>query len=413
MKIKKGISLIDQHDKFGMWGPYGGNFLPETLRKPVTDLEKLFEKLRKNRKFLNEWNYHLKNFIHTPTPFVKLEKLSNYLGGAQIYAKVVSEAKGGAHKCYSALTHAMLCKYSNRDTLATDTGAGYNGKTFSIMAKHFRLKLKVFMGIKDIERQKPNCDAMKANGATIVPVTTGGQGLCEAVSELMRYWVSNCDRVHVGTGSTVGANIFIKICGWSVSQISKELKLQILNEFGGIPKKLKLLNCVGGGSSSFGLWNSFIDYNKEQVELIGIEAGGPARSKLHAAPLSHKAKIGVLHGSKQRVLMDKDGQILHTESIAAGLDYPGVSPLHCFLQDQAKRARYVSVSDEEALSAYKLVTKYESHNVSPSLEPAHAFSYAIKISPRLSKDTVLVVNSCGDSWKDKHIIKKRLGKYIR
>tara|TARA_B100000029_G_scaffold440469_1_gene457642 strand:- start:5315 stop:6553 length:1239 start_codon:yes stop_codon:yes gene_type:complete len=412
MKIKKGISLIDQHDKFGMWGPYGGNFLPETLRKPVTDLEKLFEKLRKNKKFVNEWNYHLKNFVGTPTSFVKLKNLSNYLGGAQIYAKVVSEAKGGAHKCYGALTHAMLCKYSNRNTIATDTGAGYNGKTFSIMAKYFGLKLLVFMGKKDILRQKPNCDAMRANGATIIPVTTGGQGLCEAVSELMRYWVSNCDRVHVGTGSTVGANIFIKICGWSVSQISKELKLQIINEFGRIPKKLKLLNCVGGGSSSFGLWNSFIDYDKEQVELIGVEAGGPKRSKLHAAPLSHGAKVGVLHGSKQRVLMDNDGQILHTDSISAGLDYPGVSPLHCFLQD-SKRARYVSQTDEQALSAYKLVTKYESHKVSPSLEPAHSFSYAIKIAPKLSKDTILVVNSCGDSFKDKDIIKKRLGKYSR
>ena len=250
------------------------------------------------------------------------------------------------------------------------------------MAKHFGLKLKVFMGIKDIKRQKPNCDAMKANGATIIPVTTGGQGLCEAVSELMRYWVSNCDRVHVGTGSTVGANIFIKICGWSVSQISKELKTQILNEFGEIPKKLKLLNCVGGGSSSFGLWNSFMDYNKQQVEFIGVEAGGPARSKLHAAPLSHGAKIGVLHGSMQRCLMDKDGQILPTHSISAGLDYAGISPLHCYLQDQ-QRARYVSQTDEQALSAYKLVTKYESQKVSPSLEPAHAFAYAIKIAPKI------------------------------
>ena len=155
-----------------------------------------------------------------------------------------------------------------------------------------------------------------------------------------------------------------------------------------------------------------MDYDKEQVELIGVEAGGPKRSKLHAAPLSHGAKIGVLHGSRQRVLMDKDGQILPTESIAAGLDYPGVSPLHCLLQDQ-KRARYISISDEEALSAYKLVTKYESHNVSPSLEPAHSFSYAIKIAPKLSKDTILVVNNSGDSIKDKHIIKKRLGKYTR
>ena len=210
-------------------------------------------------------------------------------------------------------------------------------------------------------------------------------------------------------GSTVGPNIFVKICGWSTSQISRELFKQIKKEFGRIPKKVKLLNCVGGGSSSFGFWNEFMHYNKKQVEFIGIEAGGPKKSKRHAAPLTYGSKIGILHGAAQYVNQDFEGQIEETESISAGLDYPGVSPLHCFLKD-TKRARYTSASDEEALRAFKIVSKYE--NLRPSLEPSHAFSIAISEAKKLSKDTIIVVNSCGDAYKDRKILQKRLGIYL-
>ena len=277
-------------------------------------------------------------------------------------------------------------------------------------AKKFGLKCKIFMGAKDISRQKPNCDAIRKNGAEIVPVHTGSKTLVEAVSECMRYWVSNCDTTHMCVGSTVGPNIFIKICAWSTAQISRELMLQIKDEFGKIPKKLKLINCVGGGSSAMGFWNEFMNYNKSQVEFIGVEAGGPKNSSLHAAPLSSNSKIGILHGAAQYVIQNSEGQIGQTESISAGLDYPGISPLHCFLKD-SKRAKYTSATDESALEAYKLVSRLE--NISPSLEPAHAFAEAIKIAPKLSRDTIICVNSCGDSYKDKDIIKKRLGKYIR
>jgi len=287
-------------------------------------------------------------------------------------------------------------------------GAGYAGKMLSMAAKKFGLKCKIFMGAKDIKRQKPNCDAMRANGAEIVPVYTGSQTLVDAVSECMRYWVSNCDTTHMAVGSTVGPNIFVKICGWSTSQISRELLIQIKEEFGEIPKKLKLINCVGGGSSSFGFWNEFIHYKKKQVEFIGVEAGGPKKSKKHAAPLTYGSKIGILHGAAQYVNQNEDGQIEETESISAGLDYPGVSPLHCFLKD-VKRARYTAASDEEALEAYQLVTKHE--NLNPSLEPSHAFAEAIKIAPKLTEDTVICVNSCGDALKDRDILKQRLGKY--
>jgi tryptophan synthase beta chain len=410
MKIKKGIPIIDQHDKNYMYGgKFGGNFIPETLKKPVEDLTVLFEKLRKNKEFLKKRDYYFKNYVGAPTPFIKLHNLTNHLGGAQIWAKVVAEANGGAHKIYNATVHALICKKAGKKYIVGDTGAGYAGKMLSMAAKKFGLKCKIFMGAKDIERQKPNCDAMKKNGAEIVPVHTGSKTLVDAVSECMRYWVSNCDTTHMCVGSTVGPNIFIKICAWSTAQISRELIVQINQEFGKVPKKMKLINCVGGGSSALGFWNSFMDYDKSQVELIGVEAGGPKNSKLHAAPLSTNAKVGILHGAAQYVIQDKEGQISNTSSISAGLDYPGISPVHCFLKD-TKRARYVSATDEEALDAHKLVTRFE--KISPSLEPSHAFAEAIKIAPKLSRDTVIIVNSCGDAKKDRDILKKRLGKKI-
>ena len=410
MKIKKKIPLIDQHDKYGFWGgKFGGSFIPETLKKPVEDLEELFNKLRYQKKFLNERDFYFKNWVGSPTPLIKLGNLTKHLGGAQIWAKVVSEANGGAHKIYNATIHCLIAKKSKKKYIIGDTGAGYAGKMLSMAAKKFGLKCKIFMGAKDIVRQQPNVKAIKKNGAEVIPVYSGSQTLVDAVSECMRFWVANCDTTAMCVGSTVGPAIFVRICGWSTSQISRELKVQLIEEFGSIPKKLKLYNCVGGGSSSFGFWNEFMDYDKKQVEFIGVEAGGPKKSKKHAAPLTYGSKIGILHGAAQYVNQNSDGQIDETESISAGLDYPGVSPLHCFLKD-TKRARYTAASDEDALEAYKLVTKYE--NLNPSLEPSHAFAEAIKTAPKLSKDTIIIVNSCGDAKKDRDIIKKRLGKII-
>ncbi len=407
-KIKKGVPIIDQHDKNFMYGgKFGGNFVPETLKKPIGDLTKLFAKLRKDKSFLKERDYYFKNYIGSPTPFIKLENLTDYLNGAQIYAKVVSEANGGAHKIYNATVHCLIAKRSGKKFIVGDTGAGYAGKMLSMAAKKFGLKCKIFMGSKDIKRQRPNVLAMKKNGAEIIPVTTGSKTLVDAVSECMRYWVSNCDTTHMCVGSTVGPNIFIKICAWSTAQISRELLVQVKEEFGEIPKKLKLINCVGGGSSAMGFWNEFMDTN---AQFIGVEAGGPRKSKLHAAPLTNSSKIGILHGAAQYVIQDKEGQIGETESISAGLDYPGISPLHCFLKD-VKRARYTSASDEDALKAYQLVSKLE--NISPSLEPSHAFAEAIRIAPKLKSSEILIIDSCGDSIKDKDIIKKKLGYYRR
>ena len=410
LKIKKNIPLIDQHDKNGFWGgKFGGNFIPETLKKPILDLENLFFKLRNNESFIRHRDKYFKDWVGSPTRFIKLQNLSEYLNGAQIWAKVVSDANGGAHKIYNATVHCLIAKKAGKKYIVGDTGAGYAGKMLSMAAKKFGLKCKIFMGAKDIKRQKPNCDAIKKNGAEIIPVYTGSQTLVDAVSECMRYWVSNCDTTHMCVGSTVGPNIFVKICGWSTAQISRELKKQLINNFKKMPKKIKLINCVGGGSSAYGFWSEFIDFNKKQVELIGVEAGGPKKSKLHAAPLSKGAKLGILHGAASYVCQNKEGQIKETESISAGLDYPGVSPIHCFLKD-TRRARYTYATDEDALNAYKLVTKHEKLN--PSLEPSHAFAEVIKIAPKLGKDTVCIVNSCGDAKKDRDILRKKLGKHV-
>ena len=408
MKIKKGIPLIDQHDQYGFWGgKFGGSFIPETLKKPVEDLTNEFKKLRKNKIFLKKRDFYFKNYIGTPTSFVKLDNLTNHLGGAQIWAKIVSEANGGAHKIYNATVHALICKTMGKKYIVGDTGAGYAGKMLSMAARKFGLKCKIFMGAKDIKRQRPNVEAIKKNGASIVPVTSGSQTLVDAVSECMRYWVANNDTTNLCVGSTVGPNIFVKICAWSTAQISRELVKQVKEEFGKIPRKMKLLNCVGGGSSAMGFWNEFMDTD---AEFIGVEAGGPKNSKLHAAPLTNGSKIGILHGAAQYVIQDQEGQIGSTESISAGLDYPGISPLHCFLKD-SKRAKYTSASDEDALKAYKLVSKLE--NISPSLEPSHAFAEAIKLAPKLKSSDIIIVNSCGDSLKDKDIIKQKLGSYTR
>ena len=408
IKIKKNIPLIDQHDKDFLYaGKFGGNYVPETLKKPLDDLTKLFQKLRNDKGFINERNYYFYNYVGVPTRFIKLQNLTRHLGGAEIWAKVVSDANGGAHKIYNATVHCLIAKKAGKKFIVGDTGAGYAGKMLSMAAKKFGLKCKIFMGAKDVKRQKPNVDAMKKNGAVIVPVYSGSQTLVEAVSECMRYWVSNCDNTHMCVGSTVGPNIFVKICGWSTTQISKELKIQLKSEFKKIPNKIKLINCVGGGSSAYGFWSEFIDFSKKQIELIGVEAGGPKKSKLHAAPLSRNAKIGILHGAASYVCQNKEGQINDTESISAGLDYPGVSPIHCFLKD-TKRARYTYATDEDALNAYQLVTKFEKLN--PSLEPSHAFAEAIKIAPKLSKDTIIIVNSCGDAKKDRDILRERLNK---
>ncbi len=401
LKIKKNIELIDQHNPRGFYlNKFGGNFVAETAIKPIDDLSKLFEKLRKNKKFLKKRDKYFRYYLGGETPFFKLENLTKYLGGAQIWCKDVSAINGDAHKAYHSVVNALICKESGKKFIAGDTGAGMFGKNLAMAAKEMKLKCKIFMGTKDIDRQALNVKFMKRAGAEVVPVDTGSRTLVDAVSECMRFYVSNCQTTHLAVGSAIGANVFLKICAWSTSQISRELKSQIIKQFGKIPK-LHLLNVIGGGSSAIGFWNEFIHYNKNHVKLTGIEAK-------YAAPLSTNAKIAILHGAAQYCLQDKNGQIADTHSISAGLDYPGVSPLHCMLKD-TKRANYTSCSDEAALNALKLIWKYE--NLRPSLEPAHAWAECIKIAPKLKKNEVIIVNNCGEGSKDAKIIKNKIGYY--
>ena len=412
IKIKKGIPLIDQHDKNYMYaGKFGGNFIPESLKKPVDDLTKLFEKYRYDKSFIKERDWWYDNYLGAPTRFIRLENLTRYLGGAQIWAKMVSDYSTGSHKGLTAITHALLCKRSGKKILISDSGAGENGKAYSIIAKAMGLKLYVFMGQVDISRQKKNVDIIKSNGAKIIPVTTGSATLVDAVSESMRFFVSNNEKVFMGIGSLVGPSPYVKICGWSTAQISRELIIQVKNAFGKIPKKMKIFAAVGGGSSSFGIWNSFFNYSSKQIELIGVEAQGNFKNgKFHAAPLSNNSKIAIMHGFASYCAQDKDGNVAHTDSCSAGLDYPSCSPIHSWLKDN-KRVRFTNATNDEAFKAFKLVNDLE--EISPSLEVAHPIAEIIKVAPKLSKDTIVVLSCCGTSEKDSSIIKKKLGYYRR
>ena len=335
------------------------------------------------------------------TPLFKLENLTDHLGGAQIWCKDVSAIHGDAHKAYHATVNALICKAAGKKYIVGDTGAGMFGKNLAMAARELKLKCKIFMGTKDIKRQAPNVKFMREAGAEIIPVSSGSATLVDAVSECMRYYVSNCDTTHLAVGSAIGANVFLKICAYSTAQISRELKKQLLEEFGEIPK-MKLVNVIGGGSSAAGFWSEFIHYPKKHIELIGVEAK-------YCAPLTTNAKLAILHGAAQYCLTDKNGQIKETHSISAGLDYPGVSPLHCFLKDTG-RARYCSASDEQALAAFKLVTQLEP-SVKPSLEPSHCLHEVIRLAPKLNEDEIIIYNNCGHAYKDRKIIQEKIGYY--
>ncbi len=403
MTIKTGIPLYDQADENGFWGQFGGNYLPEPLLKPADDLHKAFQELRHDAEFLKDLEKLRAEYIGRPTPFFKLENLTKELGGAEIWIKHEAQCHGDSHKLNGALISCLIAKYRGQTEIIGDTGAGMAGTGLAMMSARLGLKSKVFMGKVDYERQKLNVMRMKTLGCEVVPVTAGSQTLVEAVSETLRYWLSNCDTTAICVGSVVGASVFVKLCAFGQQIISKEMKLQMIEEFGEVPDAT-LLAAVGGGSSSFGFFCDLIDHNN--IKMIGVEAGGPENDpKLHAAPLTNNSKIGILHGAKQYVIQSKDGQILETSSIAAGLDYPGVSPMHCFLKDEG-RVTYTSASDEEAVKGFEMLAKTE--GIQCSIEPAHAIAEVIKLAPKMKKDEKLICLICGTLSKDAPLIAKRL-----
>ena len=400
--IKKGIPFIDQHDENGMWGKYGGNFIGETLKKPVEDLTKAFEKLRNDKGFLDELEYYRKNYIGRPTPFLELPALTKHWGGAKIVVKHEAQAYSGSHKINNAIVHAMIAVATNKKEICGDTGAGYAGSALAIAASLFGLKAKIFMGAHDMKRQKIQVFRMRSLGAEVIPCHQGSKTLVEAVSSCIRYYTANCDRVHMCVGSCVSSTIWVKICAWAQSIIGKEMEEQMIDMFGKIPEKLSIVCAIGGGSSSYGTYSSFID--KDHVKLIGVEAGGPEGKKNGADSLS-RGTIGILHGSKSLLLQDRNGMVSNTTSISAGLDYPSNSPLHSHLKD-LDRLSVMSVSDEEVLESFKLVSRLT--GLQPSLEPCHSFAATAKLAPRLSKDSVIATNCCGNALKDMDILAERL-----
>ena len=390
-------------DEFGHFGQFGGTFVAETLIEALDELKEMYSKYKDDPEFVAEFHSDLKHFVGRPSPIYFAERLTKQIGGAKIYLKREDLNHTGAHKVNNTVGQALLAKRMGKPRVIAETGAGQHGVATATIAARLGLECVVYMGSEDVKRQSPNVYRMILLGATVVPVESGSKTLKDALNEALRDWVTNVSNTFYIIGTVAGPHPYPMMVRDFNSVVGFELIDQSKAMFGKMPDAI--VACVGGGSNAMGAFYPFID--KKETRLIGVEAGGPKKSKLHAAPLSKNAKIGILHGAASYLCQNKEGQINDTESISAGLDYPGVSPIHCFLKD-TRRARYTYATDEEALDAYVMVTKHE--NLNPSLEPSHAFAEAIKIAPKLSKDTIIIVNSCGDAKKDRDILRERLGK---
>jgi len=389
-------------DKRGYFGEFGGKFVPETLMSALEELTQAYFKARKDKEFKKELDYYSKSYAGRPTPLYFAQRLTKGLRGAKIYLKREDLAHTGAHKINNTLGQILLAKRMKKSRIIAETGAGQHGVATATAAAMFGLKCEVYMGEEDIERQSLNVFRMKLLGAKVIPVSSGSKTLKDAVNEAIRDWVTNVENTHYIIGSVVGPHPYPLMVRDFQSVIGKETKRQILKQEGRLPDYL--LACVGGGSNSLGLFHPF--YQDKEVKFIGVEAGGLGiKSGRHAAPLLG-GSIGVLHGAKSFLLQSRWGQILPTHSIAAGLDYPGVGPEHSFYK-KTKRARYVSVKDEEALSAFKILS--ETEGIIPALESAHALAYLPKLAPRLSKKQIIIVNLSGRGDKDVEIAIKEFG----
>ncbi len=381
------------------FGEFGGQFVPEVLMPPLKELEREYERLKKDEKFLKELDYYLRVYAGRPTPLYFAENLTKYAGGAKIYLKREDLLHSGAHKINNTLGQALLAKHMGKSRLIAETGAGQHGVATAIAGALFGLKTEVYMGSEDVERQKPNVFRMKLLGAKVIPVESGSRTLKDAINEALRDWVASFEYTHYLIGSVVGPHPYPVMVRDFQSVIGRETKKQMLELEGRIPDCI--VACVGGGSNAMGIFYPFI--KDKSVKLIGVEAAGEGiESGKHSASLC-AGKKGVLHGMLSYFLQNEDGQILTTHSVAAGLDYPGVGPEHAWLKE-IKRAEYVSVTDEEALKAFSLLSKLE--GIIPALESAHAIAYAVKIAKEMSKDEIVVVNLSGRGDKDLEIVMK-------
>ena len=389
-------------DRRGYFGKFGGRFVSETLIEPLRELEEAYYRTKRDKIFQAQLKYYLKHYAGRPTPLYFAQRLSKRLGKAKIYLKREDLCHTGAHKINNTVGQALLARRMGKARLIAETGAGQHGVATAVAAAMFGLKCCIYMGTADIARQSLNVFRMKLLGAEVIPVTTGSKTLKDAINEALRDWVTNVRDTHYLLGSVVGPHPYPKMVRDFQAVIGQETRRQILKAERRLPDYL--VACVGGGSNAIGLFHPF--YKDKGVKFIGVEAGGEGiRSGKHAAPLlagSH----GVLHGSQSFVLQDRYGQINITHSVAPGLDYSGVGPEHCYYHETG-RAQYVSVTDKEALKAFQLLAEIE--GITPAIESAHAIAYVKKMSRRLSKDDVIVINLSGRGDKDVNIVAQELG----
>jgi tryptophan synthase beta chain len=387
------------------FGPYGGQFVPETLMPALIELEEAFVTARQDVEFIREYDQLMASFVGRPTPLTYAKRLSEELGGARIYLKREDLAHTGAHKINNALGQALLVKRMGKKRIVAETGAGQHGVASATAAALLGLECVVYMGIVDIARQEPNVFRMKLLGAEVRPVTSGTQTLKDAINEAIRDWVTNVRDTHYLLGSALGPHPYPTIVREFQSVIGREAREQMLMEVGRLPDMV--IACVGGGSNAIGVFSGFV--NDEQVELIGVEAGGSGiETGKHAARFGDpsKGRVGVIHGTRTYVLQDEDGQIAETHSISAGLDYAAVGPEHALLRDN-ERAFYTSATDEEALRAFQTLCQTE--GIIPALESSHAVAEVIKRAPMMRKDQVVLVNLSGRGDKDLNTVIKELG----
>ncbi|BCY16994.1 tryptophan synthase beta chain [Leptolinea sp. HRD-7] len=378
------------------FGPYGGQFVPETLMPALTELEAAFVASREDKEFQAEFDRLMATFVGRPTPITHARRLSEKLGGAQIYLKREDLAHTGAHKINNALGQALLAKKMGKPRVIAETGAGQHGVASATAAALLGLECVVYMGCVDIERQKPNVHRMELLGAEVRPVTSGTKTLKDAINEAIRDWVANVNNTHYLLGSALGPHPYPTMVREFQSVIGREARAQMLADVGRLPDTV--IACVGGGSNAIGVFSAFID--DEDVELIGVEAGGSGiASGKHAARFGDpsKARVGVIHGTRTMVLQDGDGQISDTYSISAGLDYAAVGPEHSMLRDM-ERAFYTSATDAEAMQAFSTLCKIE--GIIPALESSHAVAEVIKRAPKMRPDQTVLVNLSGRGDKD-------------
>ena len=396
------ISILNSFN--GKFGKFGGSYIPEILFYAVKELETNYNKYKNDPKFQNELEYYLTYYAGRPTPLYYAKHLSDFIGGCKIFLKREDLLHGGAHKLNNTLGQALLAKKMGKKRIIAETGAGQHGVATAMVCSLLGLKAEIYMGAEDVERQKSNVFRMKLLNAIVHPVNNGTKTLKDAINEALRDWVTNIENTHYLIGSVVGPHPYPIIVRDFQSVIGKEIKSQSLNINGKLPDAI--VACVGGGSNSIGAFHDFIN---ENTDLYGVEAGGKGiKTNEHAASLV-KGKIGVLHGSKTYILQDIYGQIQSTHSVSAGLDYPGVGPELSYLKEK-KLAKFVSISDNDAVKAFKLLSKYE--GIIPALEYSHALSYAINLSKRLDKNSIIVVNLSGRGDKDIDIVANYLGENI-